>query len=76
MPNVLQMLIGTTADYNLLQHRTEPSTLQKSRSELCSQLPCKPNHKQQNTANNTEPFQNPTSIQGFGEFAHFADGCL
>jgi len=30
MPNVLQMLIGTTADYSMLQPRTEPNTLEKS----------------------------------------------
>jgi len=60
MPNVLQMLIWTNADYSMLQPRTDPNTLEKSRSELRSQPSCKPNHKQQNTVSNTEPIQNPT----------------
>lgn len=62
MPNVLQMLIGTTADFSMLQHRAE-LLWRNPDQNFAASLPV--NHKQQNTVNNTKPVQDPTSNSRF-----------
>lgn len=63
MPNVLQMLIGTTTDYRVLQHRAK-LLWRNPDQNFAASLPV--NHTQQNTVNNTKPVQNPTSNSSFG----------